>query len=226
MHECRQLAGQRQLPKASLRLRRGSRFELLDLLVRAEAEDAQERADVGIGLVEEVLVEGERARHLGVQPDRAARGLPVLRPIRLGDQWRCQGMHGFAVDATDQVDSGREVAPLVTAACLEHTGISAAKLEVVIGLQDLVAELAVADASGLEPGADRLLGEHAADAEVLADVAQEVDRRQVAGPFEIVDDPRRVLALEREDPLDLGPDSLDPLAHDLHRVQHPLRAFA
>ena len=98
-----------------------------------------------------------------------------------------------ALDPVDEVGAAREVAPLVAAARLQHAVVLAVELEVVEALQDLVAELGVADARvGVEAGRDRVLLEHRADAVVLADVAQEVDRAEARRPVEVVDQPHGV----------------------------------
>ncbi len=95
--------------------------------------------------------------------------------------------------------------------------------QVVQSLQDLVAELGVADALvGVEARADGILLEHRADAVVLADVAQEVDRAQRRGPVEVVDDAGGVVALEAQEALDLRAQVADPLGDGLLRVQRAL----
>ena len=90
-------------------------------------------------------------------------------------------------------------------------------------LQDLVAELGVADARlGVQPRGDGVLLEHRADAVVLADLAQEVDRRQRCGPVEVVDHAGGVVALEAQEPLDLRAEVADPLADGLLGVERAL----
>ena len=65
-------------------------------------------------------------------------------------------------------------------------------------------------------------GEHPVDREVLADVAEEVDRRERRGPVVVVDHRRRVVALEAEERLDLRTDPLGPVLHRVERVERPL----
>ena len=64
------------------------------------------------------------------------------------------------------------------------------------------------------PASSRLLhdvaGQHPVDREVLADVAQEVDRRQRRGPVVVVDHRRGVVALEGQERLDLAAHPLAP----------------
>jgi hypothetical protein len=57
---------------------------------------------------------------------------------------------------------------------------------------------------------------------VLAHVAQEAERGKLAGPFQVVDDAGWILALQREQVLDLGPDAFDPGLHDPDLVEDAL----
>ena len=109
-------------------------------------------------------------------------------------------MHVLALDPVDEVGAAREIAPLVAAAGLQHAAVLAVELEEVEALQDLVAELGVADAGvGVQPRGDRVLLQHRADAVVLADIAQEVDRTEPGRPVEVVHEAHGVLALAREE---------------------------
>ena len=86
-----------------------------------------------------------------------------------------------AVRLSDQLDAREQVAPLVAAAGLQRDAVPAVQLQVVHALQDLVAELGEADPRvAVEASGHRVLGQHRAQAVVLADVAQEVDRGQGA----------------------------------------------
>ena len=76
----------------------------------------------------------------------------------------------------DQLEPGRDVAPLVGAAHLQLDAVLAVEGAEVGGLERHVAELGEREAA-LEPDLDRVLGEHVRDREVLADVAQVVDQR-------------------------------------------------
>src|SRR5690606_36392218 len=90
-------------------------------------------------------------------------------------------------------------------------------------LQDLVAELGVADSGiGIEAGADGILLEHRADTEVLADIAKEVDRRERRGPVEVVDEPCGVVTLEVEEARNLGLEVTHPLRDGVRGVECPL----
>jgi hypothetical protein len=84
----------------------------------------------------------------------------------------------------------------------------------VVGLQDLVAELRVADPGvAVEAGRDRLLGQHPVDPEVLPQLAEEVDRRQRGGPVQVVDVDRRPQALLGGRPVEEG---RDPASDPVH----------
>ena len=102
--------------------------------------------DVGVRGVEPELVEGVRAAHLRIQPDGVALALAELGAVGVGDQRRSQGVDVLALDLADEVGAAGEVAPLVRAAGLQHAAVVAEQLQVVHALQDLVAELRVADA--------------------------------------------------------------------------------
>ena len=83
-----------------------------------------------------------------------------------------------------------QVAPLVAAADLQRAAVPPVQLQEVVGLQDLVAELGVADPARFQPGPDRLPAEHLVDREVLADVAEELQRGQRLGPVQVADHQR------------------------------------
>ena len=82
--------------------------------------------------------------------------------------------------------------------------------EEVVGLQQHVAELGVRDAvvGTLEAGLDRLLAHHLVDGEVLADVAQVLERGQRTEPVDVVEQQAPFLGQVEELP-ELGADALD-----------------
>ena len=136
-------------------------------------------------------------------------------------------MHRAALDPMDEVGAGDEVAPLVAAARLEGAPVLAVELEVVQPLEQLVAELGVRDAlvAG-EPRGDGVLLEHLVDPEVLADVAQEVQRRHPRGPVQVVHEDRGVLAGGVEERAYLLLDPRHPLRGLLLGLQPTLRRRA
>ena len=77
--------------------------------------------------------------------------------------------------------------------------------EVVVGLQQHVAELGEGDALlGLQAHLHALPGQHLVDGGVLADVAQELEQRDRLGPVAVVDEPAAV-AGDVDDAADLAP---------------------
>ena len=90
----------------------------------------------------------------------------------------------------DQADPGDDVAPLVGAADLQRAAVPPVQFDVVVGLQQHVAELGVGDAVAVQPPPDGVAIQHHVDREVLAEIAQELDRRHRARPLEVVGDDR------------------------------------
>jgi hypothetical protein len=96
----------------------------------------------------------------------------------------------------------------------------------VVRLEHLVAELRERDAAS-EAGADRLPGNHGADAEVLADVAQEGDQFQARQPLVVVDqDSGMWPSVEIEEGAHLLFQSPRPHRDLLSRVQRALARLA
>ncbi|RPK41748.1 hypothetical protein EES40_20220 [Streptomyces sp. ADI93-02] len=225
VHQRRQLLRQRPLGRTRLRTLLGELLQLVELLTALEAEDAHVRRDVPVVHIQPELVERVRRRHLRVEPDGAALGLAELGAVGLHHQRRRQRVDvGARLQAVDQVDPRREVAPLVAAALLEGAAVAPVQLQEVHALEELVAELRVADALlRLQPAGHRVLGEHLVDPEVLADVPEELDRGQARGPVQVVHHGRGVRALEGEEGLDLPAQPLDPRGDGLRVVQRALR---
>ena len=176
VHERRNLECESALCGTAERLLLDELLVLCDLCAGEEREDLQTFDHITVIGIEPELVEGVRAREFCVDPDRVALALAELRPVAVRDQRRSDRVHGDALDAMDQVGAAGEIAPLVTAPGLQQAAVLAVELEEVQPLQDLVAELGVADAGvGVQTRAHRILLDHRADAVVLADLAQEVD---------------------------------------------------
>ena len=147
--------------------------------------------------------------------------LPNLVPSALVMSGVASAWTRRALRLAHQFGAGGEVAPLVGAARLQRAAVAAEQLEVVHALQHLVAELGVRDALvGVEAARDGVLGDHGAEPEVLAHVAQQLDRGHVLGPVEVVDHARGVVALEGHVRLDLRADALHPLVDEVHGVEH------
>ncbi len=127
----------------------------------------------------------------------------------------------------DQPHSGDDVAPLVGSADLQRAAVSFVKFDVVVGLQQQVAELGVGDAFPVQPAADGVAVEHHVDREVLADIAQELDRRHRRRPGEVVRHHRaRGRVVEIDEPLQLAADALGPLGDGVGGVEGALAGVA
>ncbi len=123
MHERGDLLGQRALARPGGGPLDAFPGQGLDLLPRLEAEHAQQSGHLGVGHVQPELVERVRGHQVGAEPDRAAFGLAVLGPVRLGDQRRGQRVHRRPLDPPDQVHARDQVAPLVAAAELRRAAV-------------------------------------------------------------------------------------------------------
>ena len=98
-------------------------------------------------------------------------------------------MHRCLALAPDEVDAGDDVAPLVRATDLEYAALVVMQPEVVVRLEQHVAELGEADpVLGVDAHLHALASEHLVDGDVLADVAQEFEHRDRLGPVTIVDE--------------------------------------
>ena len=178
-------------------------------------EHLEVAADVPVVGVEPELVEGVGTGHLGIEPDGPTLGLAEFGAVRLGDQRRRHRMHRASLDLANQFGAAGQIAPLVTAACLQGAAVPPVQLQVVHALQDLVAELGEREPFvAVQPGRHRFLGQHPAHPEVLADVTQEADGVEFRRPVEVVDHQRSEWAIEVDVVLDLGPDPLHPAGDD------------
>ena len=134
---------------------------------------------------------------VGVEPDRlAALALAELRARRREQQRVRQSVRRVGAPPSsrlgrpaDQLQAGRDVAPLVGAAHLQLDAHGPVQVLEVRRLEEHVAELGERQAA-LEPDLDGVLGEHVRDREVLADVAQEVEQAERPEPVEVVDHQR------------------------------------
>ena len=123
---------------------------------RQEREDLEALDHVGVVGVEPELVERVGAGQRRVEPDGVALALAELGAVAVGDQRRADRVDRRPLGAVDEVGAAGEVAPLVAAAGLQHAAVLPVELEEVEALQDLVAELGVADALvGVEARARR-----------------------------------------------------------------------
>ena len=97
----------------------------------------------------------------------------------------------------------------------------------VVALQHLVAEFREGDALlGVQTTRDRVLGQHGAESEVLADVAQEVDDGHLRGPVVIGDETHRIVAVGFQNAADLPLEPFGPAGDDVLRVEGALARLA
>src|SRR6185503_3481565 len=142
------------------------------------------------------------------------------------DQRRHQPVRLATLHAPDQVDPGSNVAPLITAADLDGALLRAEQVQEVERLEQHVAEFGVRDAA-LDARLHRLLLQHDVDAEMLADVTQEIHEALLRQPLGVVQhDGARLGRVEVEQAGHLVALALQVLADLLLREQRPLAALS
>ncbi len=123
----------------------------------------------------------------------------------------------------NQVQAGGEVAPLVGAAEFQRAVVFVKQVEEVVALQHLIAELGEGDAFlGVQAASHGVFGQHGAQAEVLADIAQEVDDGHRSGPIVVGHETHRVGAFSLQNAADLVLEAVGPAGHHVLRIE---RAF-
>ena len=122
-------------------------------------------------------------------------------------------MHVLAPLAPDEIDAGDDVSPLVGPPDLDRAVEVVVQPEVVVGLQEHVAELGEGDAVlGVDALLDALPGQHLVHRDVLADVAEELEHRDGLRPLPVVDERTRSVGapgVEVDDPSELFLDPRD-----------------
>ena len=224
MHEARDLPCKGLLRFASARIRLAFLDQTLDLALRQEGEGLQQAFHLRIRAVDPELIELVGAEHRGVKPYRIAFGLAELLALRIGDNRAGEHVHVHAAHLMDQIQPGGEVAPLVGTAKLQRAVVLIEQVQEVVALQHLVAEFGEGDALfGIETACDRVFGEHGAQTEVLADIAQKIDDAHLRGPVVVGDETDRIASFGIENAADLLLQTFGPSCHDVLGVQ---RAFA
>ena len=224
MHQAGDLPSQGALRLACARIGLAFLHKTFDLRLRQEREHLQQVLHLAVGAVEPELVELVRAQHSAIKPDGVTFGLAELLALSVGDDRTGEHVHIRATYLVDQVKTGREVAPLVGSAKLQHALVFVEQMQEVVALQHLIAELGEGNALfRIQSTGDGVFGKHGAQTEVLADVTQEVDDVHGGSPIVIGHETNRVAAFHFENAADLRLQTLGPTSHDILRIQ---RAFA
>ena len=144
------------------------------------------------------MIEVVVGRAVGIEVDGVSLALSELLAVAVAHQRERQAERLPASQTADQVHARRDIPPLVRAANLDTAAFGVPKMEEVVGLDQLVAELGVAHAVlALQPGPHALLAQHPGHAEVLAHIAQKVNVGELPHPVVVVHDLRgRRLAVE------------------------------
>ncbi|MNP23755.1 hypothetical protein D3C76_1164750 [compost metagenome] len=163
-------------------------FQGIDLFNVHKGEEFQEAINVRIGGVDPELVEFVRAGFLRIEPDCATFGFTEFGAIRFGDQRNGQAEDLVLMQTTRQVDTGRDVAPLVGTANLQGHAVQFVQAGKVITLQQVVGELGEGDALivTVQTLLNRFFVDHLINGEVLADITQEGQHVHAAKPVIVV----------------------------------------
>src|SRR5579875_3603132 len=206
-------------------VRGGLAVQVGDLLVVVEGEVAQPGTDDGVLGLQEELVEAVGAGEGGVEPHGPRRRLAELRAVGLEHEGGRQAVHRLAGAPADELDPCRDVAPLVAPPHLELAAVVLVEPEEVVGLQQHVAELRVGDAlvGTFEASPDGLLGHHLVDGEVLPDVTEELDQRELRQPRPVVE---QEAVVEVHEACELGADRLDVGGQDVSAQELALLRLA
>ena len=206
-------------------MRRALAIERRDLLLPEQSEVPQVAPGVAVVDVHQELIELVGRRHRPVEPHRARFRLAELGAGRRRHERRRDRMRIEPGRATNELDTGGDVAPLVAAAHLQPHVVTAPQLQEVICLKQHVREFRVRDAS-LHPPLHGILLEHVVHREVLADVAHEIHGAQSDEPLRVVDEHRCIRAAEIEKTLELLADVLGVLRDRVHVRERTLRSLA
>src|SRR5215470_12079633 len=132
-----------------------------------------------------------------------------------------------AAHPANEVDTRRDVSPLIAATHLESAVETVVENKEIVRLQEQVAEFGVGNSLiALAAPLHRLLGQHVIDGEILADIAHEFDRTQLRQPLGIVDEAsRRGRVIEIQKPRELTTNPCDVLFDLLHGEKRTLGRF-
>ena len=113
------------------------------------------------------------------------------------------------METPGEVDSSRDVAPLVRSAALQHTAVRGEEVGEVVGLEQLVRELGERDTLVAldEAPPHGFAGDHLIDREVLADIPQEGNELELPEPIMVVQQEATAWLVQIEHPGQLAPDA-------------------
>ena len=159
---------------------------LVDLLERQERQHTDALEHVRVAHIAPVLVELERRRLIGVEPDSALRGLAHLLALGVHKQRDGHCMRVLAELAANQLRAAEHIRPLVVAAELHVAAVMLEQVVKIIRLHDHVVELeerqALFHALLVALGA-----QHVVDREACANVAQQLDIVELQQPVRVID---------------------------------------
>ena len=205
MHHAGDFARQGLLKRAERRVFALLLSEFCDFLPGEEGEDLDVLLRVGIADIQPELVEFIGRGAGRVEPYVARFGLAEFAAVGLGDERTGQRESLAAGLAPDEFRAGGDVAPLVGSAHLQPAVPGDVQGVEVESLDQLVGEFGERHAVARfarKPFLDRILGHHIIDGDVLAHVADEIQKRHVLHPGVVVDEFRGVrrVGIEIQEP--------------------------
>ena len=189
MHRTRDILGQLLLRFTALRCLLECRLQLGDGRERQEGEDLEKACRIRIGRAEEELVKVVGRRLALIEVDRVALALSELLAGTVTHQRDRDAVDFLATQLAHEIDPSRNVTPLVRAANLETAARRIVEMQEVIGLQQGIAELRKAHPRlAGQACAHALAAQHGAHTEMLAHIAQKIQKTELAQPVVVIDD--------------------------------------
>ncbi len=228
MNQARDLLGQHVLRARRFTAVLVFFFQGIDLFNIHKGEELQEAVNVRISSVDPELVEFVRAGFLRIEPYRAAFGFTEFGAVGFGDQRNGQTEYLILVQTTGQVDTGRDVPPLVRTANLQGDAMQFIQAGEVIALQQVIGEFGKRDALivTVKTLLHRFFVDHLVDGEMFADITQEGQHVHAAEPVIVVGGNGGVItAIKVEERRDLFANFIHPLLHGVFGVELTLSGF-
>ena len=142
MDHCGKLLGEKLLERPAARILTVLLDGVVDGLLVKKGEYLDVSFRVLVAYVQPELVELVRGGLLRIEPDVALLRLSELCSVGLADEWAGEGERvGLAEHPADELSAGGDVAPLVASAKLETAALVLVEPEIVVALEQLVAEL-------------------------------------------------------------------------------------